>query len=194
MKKIQLHFREFLSNVPSPLEVTALLNSERKYQNINADFRYLTNVARKLLLLESFSQSLVNLKISCENDALANKMPLNLSFPKLKSLDVKASAQINLKLLQAASKLEKLAIQTEIMNDEVVACLMEIEGLKELTLRGNRHFVLQPLDEGRKVQVKIFGDQIFVPKHHRTSENQLRHLRATIGAHNQDVKVQCLHL
>jgi hypothetical protein len=116
MKKIQLCFQESSANVPTPLEVFTLLNSDRKYQNVAVKFKFLTNAARKLLLLESFSQSLVNLKISLKKNELASKLPPNLSFPKLKSLDVKASAQINLKLLQAASNLEKLAIQTEIMN------------------------------------------------------------------------------
>jgi hypothetical protein len=125
MKKIQLCFQECSANVPSRQEVTELLNSERKYQNINADFRYLTNAARKLLLLERFSQSLANLVTFLEDyPSLISKLPLSLSFPKLQSLDVKASAPIILKLLQAAGNLETLAIGN--MNEEVVACLMEM--------------------------------------------------------------------
>jgi hypothetical protein len=139
LKKIKLRFRESSSDDPSPQEVTALLNSARKYQNVNAHFRYLSNAGRKLLLLERFSQSIVNLDISIERNELLEKLPPSLSFPKLKSLDVTTSAQIIVKLLQASSKLEKLAIGTENMDEEVVAYLMETESLKELTLSGGRN-------------------------------------------------------
>jgi hypothetical protein len=56
-KKIQFYFREISSENPSPQEVTALLNSFRKYRNVKATFTYLTNAIRKLLLdLQCFSK------------------------------------------------------------------------------------------------------------------------------------------
>lgn len=137
LKKIELRFYEFSAGDPSPKEVTILLNSNRKYQNVQANFFFLSNAIRKLLLLERFSQSLVSLDISVKEE-LVSKLPLNLSFPKLKSLDVAASSQINLKLLQASPRLEELSIATKIMDEEVVACLMEMETLKILTLHGDR--------------------------------------------------------
>jgi hypothetical protein len=192
LKKIQFCFRERSSENPSRSEVTAMLESDRKYQNMSADFRLLANAGRKLLLLERFSQSLVALKILIVKQELLNKLPLSLSFPKLKSLDVtapaqivvklleaaseaqtlsdslvhlkifivghdlvgkpppsssfpklksldvRASAQINAKLLQTAGNLEILRIETYEMDDEVIATVMKLESLKELKLRGNR--------------------------------------------------------
>jgi hypothetical protein len=71
----------------------------------------------------------VSLDISVKEE-LASKLPPNMLSPKLKSLDVAASAQISLKLLQAASGLEKLSIATKNMDEEVVACLMEMESVE----------------------------------------------------------------
>jgi hypothetical protein len=138
LKKIQFCFREFSSEEPSRSDVIALLESDRKYQYMRAEFPFIADAGRKLLLLKRFSQSLVDLKICVVKDALASKLPPSLSFLKLKSLDIKASAQISVKLLQAASGIEKLFIGTDNMDEEVVSCLMKMKSLKELTLRGNR--------------------------------------------------------
>jgi hypothetical protein len=62
-KKVQLCFFESSAKDPTSQEVTALLESDRKYQNVNADFRYISIADQKLLLLQRFSQSLVNLEI-----------------------------------------------------------------------------------------------------------------------------------
>jgi hypothetical protein len=141
LDKIQLRFRDLKSissQVPFRKKVTALLESVRKYQNVKAEFKFLTNAGRKLLLLERFSQSLVSLTVTIEKEGFFSKLPVSLSFPKLKSLDIKASAQIILKLLEAAGNLERLSIRPDDMDAEVAACVMNQEKLKEMMLCGDR--------------------------------------------------------
>jgi hypothetical protein len=62
----------------------------------------------------------------------------SLSFPKLKSLDIKALSQIILKLFGATENLESLSIEPDGMDAQVAACVMKQENLKELTLCGDR--------------------------------------------------------
>jgi hypothetical protein len=134
MRKIQLKFRETSSRNPSPQEVTALLNSGRKYQNVEASFRFMTNAVRKLLLLQRFSPSIVNLKIEIN---LTLFLPTQLSFPKLKSLNADGyiAQQQYLIMIQNANGLEKLEISVK--NAELFNCIMTKKNLKELKLKGN---------------------------------------------------------
>ena len=87
MEKILLNFRELSSSDPPPKSVTALLKSERMYQNIKFSLRFSSNAYRKLFILKRFSQSVSYLDISFVNKADCTKfIPANLSFPKLKEL------------------------------------------------------------------------------------------------------------
>jgi hypothetical protein len=132
MKKVKLVFRDIFAKSPSPKEVTALLQSQRHYQNFDGNFRLCSNIARKFLLLERFSQSLVNLKISTRPSH--QMLTENLSFPKLKTVDVRClyGGSCASLLFKGATKVEKLTITTWNMNDELVECVMQKRNLKEL--------------------------------------------------------------
>jgi hypothetical protein len=87
MSKVTLHFQEKSTKDPSLKEVTALLESNRRYQNMKLSANYVANRRRKLLLLQRFSQSLVELELKLgKNGKLIKNLPENISFPKLQSL------------------------------------------------------------------------------------------------------------
>jgi hypothetical protein len=90
MSKIQLKFAEQSAKNPPPGEVTKLLQSERRYQYLNLNIVFRKNAERKLMLLQRFSPTLVNLKADvCWN--VQQFAPKNLQFPRLKSLSMMGS-------------------------------------------------------------------------------------------------------
>jgi hypothetical protein len=90
MSKIQLKFDERSPIDPSPKEVTKLLRSERRYQNLNLNICFRTNSTRKLLLLQRFSPTLVNLEVYVGSN-VKQFAAENLQFPRLKSLSMMGS-------------------------------------------------------------------------------------------------------
>lgn len=138
MSQVRFRFFEISESVPSESDITSLLNSDRVYQNIVAMFRFSTDAARKVKLLHRFSSELVDLEVDCFKDKIVRSFPATMSFPKLKTLKVNNSPEINLKLLNATSGLKKLSINMKMGND-LVRCLKKQSHLKELELRGDRN-------------------------------------------------------
>lgn len=118
MSKIKLHFKEKSSQDPAPREVTALLNSQRQYQNLKFVLEYKTNSKRKFLLIERFGQSLKDLELvithgitwrDLDADQCVSK---NLNLPNLKVFRPKIKPyddqnKIVNKILKAADNLEE---------------------------------------------------------------------------------------
>jgi hypothetical protein len=157
MNQIQLQFQERNSYLPSAKQVTELLKSERKYRNVKAEFRYVSNAGRKLLLLERFCQSMVTLKISCFKDNLTKFFPPNLSFPKLKTLDTKGYATTSLKLLQASPQIVNLSLVLSNMHSECFrTAVMEMSNLNEMTIHGERDYFFRNYSlAGSKFKLKV---------------------------------------
>jgi hypothetical protein len=140
MKKIKFVFSDKSSTSASPRRVTAMLKSQRNYQNFKGTFRYSSNIDRKLLLLKRFSHSLVNLEVVALLIDLSHHFPANLNFPKLKSLDVESSNRVKdekniaFELFKNAPNIKKLTT-FKVWNknaDKMLKCLMEKSELQEL--------------------------------------------------------------
>jgi hypothetical protein len=87
MSKIKLKIEEKTLKNPSPEEVTALLDSDRPHQNMKLRIRNVANSGSMLLLLQRFSQSLVELDLKLgEQKKMVKNLPENMTFPKLKNV------------------------------------------------------------------------------------------------------------
>ena len=116
MQNILLNFHDY-SMVPSPKSVTALLQSERMYQNIKFSLRTVSNSYQKHLILERFSQSVSFLDISVVTRADSKRFfPTNLSFPMLKELRFRG--EIPTSLFKNLKTLEKCCICFKSFDDE----------------------------------------------------------------------------
>lgn len=133
MKKIKLNFRETFHNNPSTQEVTAVLQSERQYQNVDTIFNYLANVGRKLLLLQRFSPSIIDLEFVFVRN-VDDFLPPNLSFPKLKTLKAHGSDSVrfNATMIRDSTDIEKISIDMWTIRPELISCMMQKTKLKEL--------------------------------------------------------------
>jgi hypothetical protein len=113
-------------------EVTPLLLSDRKYQNMSIFLNYAKNKKRKVMLSKA-SSLLVELHLHKEKDLLSD-----LSFPKLKAIRaISISVGVAMKFIKGASKLERLVIRFCTpweFNKEFVEILLEKKTLKELAL------------------------------------------------------------
>jgi hypothetical protein len=138
MRRIKLNVRDFSSKKPSRSEVTALLKSDRNYQNMSVHLTRATNLKRKMMLLPKFSSSLVELELHrffwMEMD-----LPSNMSFPKLESLRAETiSVSVAMELVKGASKLQTLSIdffRLNQSNEEFAEMLLKKKTLKKLAMR-----------------------------------------------------------
>jgi hypothetical protein len=137
MKRIVLKVHVVSSKKPSRSEVTALLKSDRKYQNMDVHLKFATNLERKLMLLSKFSSSLVSLQIQ----GYAFDLETNLleNFPKLESLSAAPiTVTVAMKFIKDASKLQSLSIdliRPHEINEEFIEMLTKKKTLKQLALR-----------------------------------------------------------
>ena len=112
MSKIKLNVVEERKSKLSRQDVTKILESNRRHQSLRCHFRFKGNIERKLLILDRFSQSLVDLSLESGDRVEDSKLFPKLHFPKLKRLKV-SSNNIELihKILQAATNLEHFAFE-----------------------------------------------------------------------------------
>jgi hypothetical protein len=147
MAKIKFVFNgSFLTGKdPSTREVNAMLQSQRKYRSFKGIFKYSTNIARKLLLLQRFSESLVEMKFFTYGNIKSSSLPSNLNFPKLKSAAIRGNSHGSFvsEILKNAPNIEMLSIESLKMNADLVKCLMQKTKLKELKIDGNRTDIFQ---------------------------------------------------
>jgi hypothetical protein len=130
-----------------------LLESERRYQHLELAFVYRTNADQKLLLLQRFSPTLVNLNIQIADTKISSKLPEKLSFPKLKTLKWKGPDSKNfiLNALTDSINLEKLSIEVSVVNPNMLNSIMKFKNLKELELLSSRenYFKVEELQEAQ---------------------------------------------
>jgi hypothetical protein len=112
MSKIKLDLNENRAECRSiPLkDIRILLNSNRRYQNARFWFIRETNINRKILLLERFSLSLVDLQYFCDTKT-AKYATSELHFPKLEKLLfflATNSEQQFIRVLQGATVLKEV--------------------------------------------------------------------------------------
>lgn len=143
MKKIELVFIEESPNDPSPKEVTNLLSSGRMYRNVRLDLHHKTNKNRKLLLLQTFSQSVVNLEFGVywRNDDV-KPLPDNMTFPNLMSLKLKGGLVTEIiPKFKAVTTLKSLTIDNfDMTKSGFVDWLKQQEQLKDLDLYLTRDY------------------------------------------------------
>jgi hypothetical protein len=158
MKRIMLNVWDSSSEQPSRPEVTALLKSNRKYQNLDLHLKFAANIKRKLMLLPKFSSSLVELDLRDDNKQLQKYLPEKLSFPKLKALWIGSnSVDFITMILKHENKLQKLSTSAWMHNEidmKFAEVLLTIKSLKKLDLYNIPGDVFS-LDSFRKPEFKL---------------------------------------
>jgi hypothetical protein len=140
-------------------DIGMLLNSNRRYQNVFFWFLYKTNFDRKILLLERFSQSLVDLEYSGGPRTANSTFSSELQFPKLEKLAVESdSEQQIIKVLQGATALKELQLEYY----SSIPCLMSVSSsLTTLAISGcskeEFEFILTAFPNLRDFQVGRFS-------------------------------------
>lgn len=145
MSKIRLRFEEVSTQNPGPREVTELLNSQRRYQNLKFTLKLRSNMKRKLLLLERFSSSLEELELGIKLFGRETQfaVPKDLKMPKLKvfradnfhiSFLYNMVNDIIKQILPTADKLEVYACHSSFEMNQVADILANKAHLKELSI------------------------------------------------------------
>ncbi|CRK88148.1 CLUMA_CG001933, isoform A [Clunio marinus] len=108
MSRMKMNFYDSSSTYPTRTEVTKLLKSSRRYKALEFDFRLMSNIERKLLLLKRFSLSLVDLTLTYRCRVPINKLPLNISFPQLRTLQLDICLKSNNLITECFTQVEDL--------------------------------------------------------------------------------------
>jgi hypothetical protein len=144
LKRIMLNVDDFLSTKPTRSKFTALLNSNRKYQNLSILLDSGANLKRKLMVLLKFSSTLVYLHVHGDSDGMEKNLPAILSFPKLEILTtLSISVSFAKNILKDADGLKILSIHLRNPNDvdeEFFEILKNKKALKKLGLDVLRDF------------------------------------------------------
>jgi hypothetical protein len=137
MSNIKLVFYDLKHNEPPPKKVTQLLNSQRRYQNMYVEVGYKANAARKLLLIERFSLSLIELDVAITD--LQEFVPKNLQFPKLKKLSLCNGVECLISENFSAPRLTSLHIRNnQALSKNMDEFLLRVsDSLTEFSLKSN---------------------------------------------------------
>jgi hypothetical protein len=121
MSKIELHVSESKGQCRTgsfPLkDIGMLLKSNRRYQNVVFYSAYRTNFDQKILILERFSKSLVDLLYVCGTDTENSTFTSGLHFPKLAKLVISTGSEQTIKVLQGATALKEIVLPRSSMSN-----------------------------------------------------------------------------
>jgi hypothetical protein len=202
MSKVKLNIKEKSPTDPNLRDVKELLQSDRSYQNMKLFVRNLTNSDRKFLLLQRFSQSLVEIELTTYNYE-RGELPENMTFPKLESLKLFILANANqdiMKCFANVSSLKKFETYgSDLIESSAVEWLKKQSQLKELTLRYVGSFKLVVLlDASFKLEsltLKSCTEQHADLNMFLLSQaDSLVHLKVYALLHSQNVKIIFNHL
>jgi hypothetical protein len=146
MSKVKLKIEEKTLKYPSLEEVTALMESDRPYQHMKLRIRNVKNSGSMLLLLQRFSQSLVELDLKLgKQKRMIENLPENVTFPKLKLLKLYKLTNVNQvikKLFANVFTLKKFEADDffHLMDCTAIEWLKKQNQLKEFTIRSDEVF------------------------------------------------------
>jgi hypothetical protein len=159
LSKIKLNIIEYESYSGIAREsIRMLLNSNRRYQNAAFCFVRKTNFDRKILLLERFSPSLVDLNFSVGPRTAKFEFNSELHFPKLEKLDIETSSKQTIGVLQGATVLKELRFPDSSMLElmAVSSSLTTLEISRECSKEGFE-YILTAFPSLKKFRVKEFS-------------------------------------
>jgi hypothetical protein len=147
---------------PLPQEVTKLLNSQRRYQKINLTNNYTANAARKLLLIERFSLSLVELDVDIGFKSVQKLVPQNLCLPRLKKFTATGRTKHLITANLKMPKLTWLSIYDREKGNELDSFLSRVSGtLIHLSLgfpsAHQIRFVVNQMQNLKSLRLNSFG-------------------------------------